>query len=46
MAVRTDANRRLYSLEFSRISTLRSVLDDFWTDRLAALKLIAEQDAR
>ena len=45
VAVRTDANRRLYALDFTRISTLRSVLDDFWGERLAALKAVAEEDA-
>ena len=40
--VRTDGNRRLYSLDFARVGALRSVLDGFWTDRLAALKTVAE----
>lgn len=44
VVVRTDANRRLYSLDFARISALRAVLDDFWNDRLAALKVVAEED--
>jgi len=42
VAVRTDGNRRLYSLDFERVGALRSVLDEFWTDRLAALKAVAE----
>lgn len=40
--VRTDGNRRLYSLDFARVSALRSVLDGFWNDRLAVLKAVAE----
>ena len=45
VSVRIDANRRLYSLDFARIASLRSCLDRFWNDRLSALKQVAEQDA-
>ena len=44
MTVRIDANRRLYSLDFSRIASLRSCLDAFWNERLATLKHVAEED--
>lgn len=42
--VRVDGNRRLYSLDFARVSALRSVLDEFWTDRLRSLKHAIEAD--
>jgi DNA-binding transcriptional ArsR family regulator len=45
VTVRTDANRRLYAVDFARIGTLRSVLDAFWNERLSALKQVAEGDA-
>jgi DNA-binding transcriptional ArsR family regulator len=45
VSVRIDANRRLYSLDFARLSALRSVLDGFWSERLTVLKAIAEGDA-
>jgi DNA-binding transcriptional ArsR family regulator len=45
VVVRTDGNRRLYSLDFRRVAGLRSVLDEFWSDRLTALKRVAEADA-
>ena len=45
VTVRIDANRRLYSLDFSRIASLRSCLDAFWNERLATLKHVAEEDA-
>lgn len=45
VTVRVDGNRRLYSLDFARVSALRAVLDGFWNDRLAALKATAEADA-
>lgn len=44
VAVRVDGNRRLYSLDFARVGALRSFLDEFWTDRLTALKSVAEGD--
>ena len=40
--VRTDGNRRLYSIDFGRIGELRRVLDAFWNTKLSALKQQAE----
>ncbi|MGA9276329.1 ArsR/SmtB family transcription factor [Ilumatobacter sp.] len=45
VSVRRDGNRRLYSLDFERVGALRSVLDEFWHDRLSALKYVAERDS-
>jgi DNA-binding transcriptional ArsR family regulator len=44
--VRVDANRRLYSADFERLAALRSSLDDFWGDRLGALKRSAEAEEK
>ena len=40
--VRIDANRRLYRVDPARLAELRSFLDDFWGERLDALKSAAE----
>lgn len=44
VAVRVDGNRRLYSIDFARLAELRSFLDQFWTDKLDALRRVAEQE--
>jgi DNA-binding transcriptional ArsR family regulator len=36
--VRRDGQRRLYHVNFAALQTLRAQLDDFWGDRLSALK--------
>jgi len=43
VAVRVDANRRLYRMKPEGIEELRSVLESFWTGRLASLKRAAEE---
>jgi len=43
VAVRVDANRRLYRMKPEGIHELRSVLESFWTGRLASLKRAAEE---
>jgi DNA-binding transcriptional ArsR family regulator len=43
VTVRVDGNRRLYSVDFARITELRAFLDGFWNDRLGRLKVIAEE---
>lgn len=40
--VRADGNRRLYAVEFGVVAELRSFLDEFWADRLARLRDVAE----
>jgi DNA-binding transcriptional ArsR family regulator len=40
--VRVDANRRLYQVDPQRLAELRRFLDEFWGDRLDALKQEAE----
>jgi DNA-binding transcriptional ArsR family regulator len=44
--VRVDGNRRLYRVDPQRLTTLRSFLDDFWGERLDALKHDAEDTNR
>jgi DNA-binding transcriptional ArsR family regulator len=44
--VRVDANRRLYRVDAARLAELRSFLDDFWGDRLDALRSAAETAER
>ena len=46
VAVRTDQNRRLYSVDFARFAELRRFLDLFWNEKLAALKRVAESPPR
>jgi DNA-binding transcriptional ArsR family regulator len=43
VAVRIDANRRLYRIHPKGLEELRSVLESFWTGRLASLKRVAEE---
>lgn len=43
VTVRVDGNRRLYSVDFARLGELRAFLDDFWNDRLARLRSVAEE---
>jgi DNA-binding transcriptional ArsR family regulator len=40
--VRVDANRRLYRVDPGRMASLRAFLEDFWGERLDALKDTAE----
>jgi DNA-binding transcriptional ArsR family regulator len=42
VSARTEANRRVYRVDFARFSEIRRFLDVFWSDRLLALKDIAE----
>lgn len=42
VAVRSDGNHRLYSVDLARIGALRTFLDQFWNDKLLALKAVAE----
>lgn len=39
--VRPDGSRRLYRVNFARVQALRSQLDEFWGDRLEALRKAA-----
>ena len=41
--VTTDHTRRLYALNTDGLAAVRSYLDDFWPERLAALKSAVEQ---
>ena len=41
--VTTDHTRRLYALNTDGLTAVRSYLDDFWPERLAALKSAVEQ---
>lgn len=43
VTARVDGNRRLYSLDVTRVGELRSLLDQFWTERLGVLQHAAEQ---
>lgn len=43
VAVRVDANRRFYRIRPEGIDELRSILESFWTGRLASLKRTAEE---
>lgn len=40
---RRDGARRLYAVELGGVEAMRSYLDAFWTDALAAFKLAAER---
>lgn len=44
LLVRADAQRRLYRVDFARLSQVRAVLDAVWADRLEALAAVAEND--
>ena len=44
IVVRIDGARRLYGIDPSGIESLRSWLDGFWDDTLAAFKLAAERE--
>ncbi len=46
VAVRSDANRRLYRANHEELTKLRTFLDGFWKDSLLALKAAAESRAR
>ena len=41
--VTADRTRRLYVLNTDGLAAVRSYLDDFWPERLAALKAVVEQ---
>ena len=41
--VTADHTRRLYVLNTDGLAAVRSYLDDFWPERLAALKAVVEQ---
>jgi len=41
--VTADRTRRLYVLNTGGLAAVRSYLDDFWPERLAALKAVVEQ---
>jgi len=43
LAERRDGTRRLYSLRSESLLPLRSLLDEFWPDALARLKLSVER---
>jgi DNA-binding transcriptional ArsR family regulator len=42
LTMRADKTTRLYRLDPARLAEIRAVLDEFWDDRLAALKATAE----
>ena len=42
VSVRSEGNRRLYSVDMARIGALRTFLDQFWNEKLLALKQVAE----
>lgn len=42
LTVRAEKTTRLYQLDSARLAEVRAVLDEFWDDRLAALKTAAE----
>jgi len=44
--VRVDAQRRLYQVNATRLAQVRALLDELWSDRLAALTVQAEADER
>jgi len=44
--VRVDGNHRLYRVDLARMAELRAFLDEFWGDRLEALRAAAEDRAR
>jgi DNA-binding transcriptional ArsR family regulator len=41
---RRDGTRRIYSVRREGFAELRAFLDQFWDDRLARLKAVAEQE--
>jgi DNA-binding transcriptional ArsR family regulator len=43
---RRDGTRRLYRARPEGLAAVRAFVDDFWTDRLAALKREAEHEQR
>jgi DNA-binding transcriptional ArsR family regulator len=43
--VRTDGTRRLYAIDTRGIEAMRSWLDEFWDQALAAFKKAAEREA-
>lgn len=45
VSVRVEANRRYYRADMARLGALRASLDEFWGDRLDALKRTAEASA-
>lgn len=46
VAVRVDANRRLYRARRKRLAQVRRLVEAFWEDRLDALQAAAEEEAR
>ena len=46
LSERREGTRRLYRARRDRIQHLRASLDSFWTDRLGALKAVAEREAK
>lgn len=46
LSERRDGTRRLYRARRDRIQQLRAYLDGFWSDRLGALKTVAEREAK
>ena len=46
LSERRDGTRRLYRARRDRIQQVRTYLDAFWSDRLGALKVVAEREAR
>jgi len=42
LTMRTERTSRLYRIDPARLAEVRAVLDEFWDDRLAALKATAE----
>jgi len=46
VSARRDGTRRLYKARPERLLELRSFLDEFWSDRLTALKAAAEREEK
>jgi len=46
LSERREGTRRLYRARRDRIQQLRASLDAFWSDRLGALKAVAEREAK
>ena len=44
--VRVDGNRRWYRADQRRLARVRALIEAFWDDRLDALQLAAEAEAR